>query len=49
MAMRGMDILRVFALAMQAEEVTGVKPVGAWEPATAILANPVTRDIVMVG
>jgi hypothetical protein len=49
MAMRGMDILPCFPLTMQAEEITGVKPGRAAAPGTAILANPVARDIVMVG
>jgi hypothetical protein len=49
MAMRGMDILPCFPLTMQTEEIICVKPGRAGAPGTAILANPVARDIVMVG
>jgi hypothetical protein len=34
---------------MQAEEIIGVKPCRAEAPGTVILANPIARDIVMIG
>jgi hypothetical protein len=47
--MRGMDILPCFPLTMQAEEIIGVKPDRAGAPGTTMLANPIVRDIVIIG